>query len=304
MNTENIVISPKNVKGKCDLKCSYNFKYQETSINATNKGVMISLMFDSTSTPSVTYNNQKYDAVGAFITCPSIHKFHDKNVPAELSIMHNPVTGGNPLRVSIPIKLSSETSDASSYLTEIINKVSTSAPAAGESTNVNISGFTLQKVVPNKPFYSYSNKEMDCIVFSLIDSIPLNTSTLTSLKEIIKPFPIPTPGNGLFFNSSGPNTGMKIGNNFYLKCNPTGASTEETEVETTKENTSAINFGDIINSPTGKLIIQIIVICLLFGAIFYGINYAYKWYTTGETAPPAIKIPTFSKPNFLKTSTN
>ena len=307
MNTENIIISPQNTKGKCDLKCSYNFKYPETSISAINKGVNIALKFDAESTPSVVYNNQKYNVDGGFITCPSIHTFNNGKVPAEISIIHSPVTGGIPLRVSIPIKLSNETSDASNYLTEIIEKVATSAPAPNETTTINISGFTLQKVIPNKPFYSYSNKEMDCIVFSLLDAIPLNTATLSSLKQIIKPFPIPTPGKSLFFNSSGPNSGMKIGNNFYLKCNPTGSSTEETEVETTKDSTTAINFGDLIKNPIVKLIIQIIVICLMFGALFYGAFYAYNWYTTGNTTPPTIRVPTnfkITRPNFFKSQSN
>ena len=33
-NLQNINISSQNVQGKCDLKCSYNFKYPETNVVA------------------------------------------------------------------------------------------------------------------------------------------------------------------------------------------------------------------------------------------------------------------------------
>ena len=41
-NSQNINISPQNVQGYCDMKCSYNFNYQESGSTATNNGVMIS----------------------------------------------------------------------------------------------------------------------------------------------------------------------------------------------------------------------------------------------------------------------
>jgi hypothetical protein len=59
MSTQNINISPSNVKGRCDLKCSYSFKYSESNSTAKNNGVVIDLTYDSTSTPPVNYNNGK-----------------------------------------------------------------------------------------------------------------------------------------------------------------------------------------------------------------------------------------------------
>ena len=38
-----INISPKNVYGKCDLKCIYNFKYKETNLTVKNNGINISM---------------------------------------------------------------------------------------------------------------------------------------------------------------------------------------------------------------------------------------------------------------------
>jgi hypothetical protein len=43
MSTQSIDISKKNVSGKCDLKCAYNFNYQESNTTAKNQGVLINL---------------------------------------------------------------------------------------------------------------------------------------------------------------------------------------------------------------------------------------------------------------------
>ena len=47
------------------------------------------------------------------------------------------------------------------------------APSSGETTNVNMSDFTLDTIVPKKPFYSYAGDDMsganaNFIVFGII----------------------------------------------------------------------------------------------------------------------------------------
>ena len=54
MSDQNINISPENVAGKCDLKCSYAFKYSESNSTATNQGVQITITYDNSSVPPVT----------------------------------------------------------------------------------------------------------------------------------------------------------------------------------------------------------------------------------------------------------
>ena len=61
MTTQNINITTENIKGVCDLKCAYNFTYPESSLTATNDGVMISLTPDNSNTSPVVYNTQKYN---------------------------------------------------------------------------------------------------------------------------------------------------------------------------------------------------------------------------------------------------
>jgi hypothetical protein len=287
MSTQNINISSKNVSGKCDLKCSYNFKYPECSLTAKNYGVLIYLTCDNSKVPPVTYNTQKYNVAVIEILSPSIHTFNGALAAAEIIIYHSPVSGGSTLAVSIPIVSSSESSTASNLITEIIQSVSSNAPASGEPTNLNISGFTLQNIVPNKPFYSYTDtSKTDWIVFDSLNAIPLSSTTLTTLSEIITPYPIPTPGTQLFFNSSGPNT-TKIGDGIYISCKPTGSSTEETAVTYTKNDTT-YDFSNVLNDPNTKIAFQIIIGCIIFILIFFLLSYVYSFITTGEVKMPKI----------------
>ena len=291
MSAENINISRQNIKGKCDLKCSYNFKYAESNLTAKNNGVMIQLTYDNSSVPPVVYNNQKYTVSKIGITSPSIHIFNGATTDAEIFIEHTPVSGGNSLSVAIPIKSSSESSDASFFINEIIQNVATNAPAQRETTNINISGFTLQKIVPTKPFFSYSTSTEDWIVFGILDAIPLNSNTLSTLKEIIKPFPIPTPGDELFFNASGPNAGAGLGDGIYISCKPTGSSIEEMPVEYAK-NTTSYDLSHLFDNPTTKIIFQVIFGCSIFILLFFIISYVYSFITTGS-----VKLPLIQKTN-------
>jgi len=138
MSTENINISRKNVMGKCDLKCAYNFKYSQSNSTAKNNGVNISLSYDNTSVPPVLYNNNPYIVANLIINCPSIHYFNGILLDAEITIEHTPVNGGQILFVCVPIISSSESSQASILLNEIIESVATNAPVEGETTNLNL----------------------------------------------------------------------------------------------------------------------------------------------------------------------
>jgi hypothetical protein len=293
-NTSNINISAQNIQGKCDLKCSYNFKYPESNVTAKNNGVFISLTYDNSSVPPVTYNNEKYTVSSIMITCPSIHLFNNSLEAAEIIIEHVPVKGGNQLSVAVPMKSSSESSTASNFIIEIIQDVANNAPTEGETTNINISGFSLDKIVPNKPFYSYTSNNTDWIIFSDLDAIPISSSIVDTLNKIIKPFPIPTPSNGgLFYNSSGPNTSISGGNGIYISCQPTGSSEEETAVTYTK-NTTSYDLSSMLNNPNVALVFQVIIGCILFIFVFLILNYLYNYFTSDSVKLPSFSIPKIS----------
>jgi hypothetical protein len=289
MSIQNINIARDNVEGKCDLKCSYNFKYNESNTTAKNDGIEISLTYDNSNTSPVTYNTQKYNVSKITIMRPSIHMFDGALAAGELCIEHTPVKGGPNLMVGIPIRSSSESSSASTLVTEIINNVAANAPASGDSTNLNIQGFTLENIVPKKPFYSYTESESsEWIVFDILDAIPLSSSTLKVLGKIIQPFPIPTTGRGLFYNSSGPNSLDNLGDGIYISCKPTGNSVEEIPVEYSK-NESTNDLSNIFKNKTFLLIFQVIIGCIVFIVILLLLNYVYNYITTGES-----KFPSFS----------
>lgn len=270
MSTQNINIATSNITGNCDYKCSYNFKYNESSSTASNNGVSIRLTYDSTNSANVMFNQQKYSVGSIMITSPSIHYFNGQTMPAEMVVTHNPVTTGNILEVCIPFTSSSESSTASNLITQIINKVATNAPSQGESTNLNISNFNLQNIIPRSAYFYYNNNNTDWIVFGALDAIPLSSSTISTLQQIIKPFPIPTPGTSLFYNSKGPTSGVEIGDGIYISCQPTGSSEEETAVTYDKPSTST-DFSNILQSPVFQTLIMVIISMLIFIVIFYGI---------------------------------
>ena len=131
-------------------------------------------------------------------------------------------------------------------------------------------------------------------MFGILDAIPLNSDTISTLQKIIKPFFLPMTGGELFINTSGPNS-KKVGEGIYISCKPTGSSSEGTEVEYSKD-TPSYDFGNILSNPVTKTIFQIIVGVILFIIVFMTFNYIYQWITTGET-----KIPSLPKVSGVKT---
>lgn len=288
-------ISRDNVKGKCDLKCSYNFKYSESTTTAKNNGEMISLTYDNSSATQVLYNNKKYSVTSIYITSPSIHTFNGSATDAEICIEHTPINGGPLFSVGIPIKSSSDANAASSLLTEIISACSTSIPTKGNSASLNIDGFSLDKIVPSKPFFSYtsSTDNMQWIVYGIVDAIPLNSATLATLGQIITPFPLTMSGDALFYNSTGPNS-VSIGEGIYIKCNPTGSSDEEVSIDYAKNPTSS-GLNDLFSGSAISIIMQSIVLIIIIILFFYLIKYIYGRIRGGITS-----VPGFGKMPFAK----
>jgi len=250
----------------CDLKCAYNFDYPETNIVATNNGQVILFKFDNSTTPQVVYNEKKYTTTFMVLVSPSIHYFNGSKTNAELTIIHTPVLGGNQLYVCIPISQSNDTNDASSLVTDLIQNVANNAPVQSESTTLNQSNFTLNSIIPKQPFYSYTDpNNTDFIVFDIYDAISVNSTTVTSLQKIIKPFPLPTPGTELFYNKNGPNNNA-IADGIYIRCKPTGSSKEKVSVEYSK-NPASYNIFTGNNEELIKIMTQIFLAFVIFSTI-------------------------------------
>jgi hypothetical protein len=283
----------------------YNFKYKESALTVKNNGVNISLTYDNSNVAPVLYNEEKYNVSRIMIFSPSLHLFNNSKVEAEIIIEHSPESGGQNLLVCVPIIKSSNSTTATSLLTQVISGVAANAPAANESTNLNISGFTLSKIIPKSPFFSYSgtysNSTTDFIVFGKNYSIPLSEKVLTALGSIIKPFPLPMIGDNLFFNSKGPNSSGSTGDGIYISCQPTGSSEEEIDITNTKNSTESdvsISIENLVDNPTFKLIVKILIACILFMIIFAGLAFVYSKLTDtpiNMSKIKEIKMPTFKK---------
>jgi len=296
MSNISINISPQNITGKCDSKCSYNFKYEDTNLTAKNNGMMITLKSDDTQSSPVLYNKQKYSVGNIMLVAPSLHIFNYNKTKAEILIEHVPVTTGDRLIVCVPIIESTNYTEATGLLTNIIDDVATNAPSEGEVTNINMSDFNLNNIVPKRPFFTYTGLDInshssDFIVFGQLEGIPLNSDTLNTLYQIIKECPLPTPGTDLFVNSKGPN--VKKNDGIYISCKPTGSSTEETTVTTTSDDTSSSSSSTnaIWNNPTGKVITKVIIATVLFVIIYMLISKAYMLLTTDPPRLVGLKIP-------------
>jgi carbonic anhydrase len=287
-----INISPKNVYGKCDLKCVYNFKYKESSLTLKNNGVNLSLSYDNSSVPPVLYNEEKYNVSQIMIFSPSLHLFNENKVDSEIIIEHIPEKGGQNLFVCIPIIKSGDNTTSSSLLSQVIMSASASAPAENETSTLNISEFTLNKIVPKAPFYSYSGtystSTADFIVFGKNNAIPLNEKVLNTLNSIIKPFNLPMIGDNLFLNQKGPNSSGNIGDGIYISCQPTGSSEEEIEITNTKTSTES-DFGNLLDGSTIKIIIKIIIGCILFIGIFLLLGFVFSKLTDTPITMPSFK---------------
>lgn len=290
MSKQNLDISSKNVAGKCDLKCSYTFKYSESVSVAKNNGIMISLTYDSANEPAVVFNQEKYNVGDIKLTSPSIHMFNGKSLSGELIITHNPVNGGNLLDVCIPLKSSIETSTASEIITDIITKVAATAPSSGDSTNLNMK-FNLQNIVPRKPFFYYTQGTKDTIVFGELEAIPLKSDTISTLQKIIKPYEVDIPQTQLFYNTNGPTSGVQVGNGIYISCQPTGSSKEDTAIEydkMTSTSSSTNNLKKILENPIFQTLIYILIGCILLVIVFYVIKVIYDYSATGTIKLPFI----------------
>ena len=286
-----INISNQNIYGKCDLKCAYNFKYQDSNLTATNNGVVINLKYDNSSVPPVTYNNESYVVSKISIVSPSLHLFENSKATGEILIEHTPQKGGNNLTVCIPIIQSGDATKASNLITQVINGVSERAPRNGESTNLVIQNFNLQNIIPLKPFYNYTYNTDDYIVFGTNYGIGLPGNTIYTLQKIIKPFALPMRGNNLFYNSKGPNTtGVEVGDGIYISCKPTDVTEEKMNI-IMDVNTTNYDLSSIFKSEGFQIALMVIISCFLFIIVFYGINYAYTYFTSSNTKIPQFKIP-------------
>jgi carbonic anhydrase len=281
--TAPIDISMSKIIGKCDLKCSYSFHYSTSSCVATNRGDYISISYDKSSSPPVSYNATAYDVQEIRLYTPSLHSYNNTKTDGELIIVHTSNMGYNPLLVCIPIKSNNTSSISASFFKTLIDTVASNAPSEGETTTVNVPKFNLDYLVPKRPFFSYSatepyqpcSSDVEYIVFSPLEaSLDIMPESLTTLQSVIasNPYDIKT-GPNLFFNEKGSRMGGADGGEIYIDCQPVGSSDETTEIITDIGNSSyPTNISDWLKNPLFKLILGSFVFIFILYFVKYLLN--------------------------------
>ena len=275
--------------GKCVDKCDLTFKYNISSVNITNHGDYLNVKYDdvSNSDAQVTFNSKKYKVTDLRIYSPSLHTYNGNQMPAEILIIHTPVDGGNQLFVSVPIMNSNSVNAGSTMISAILTHALANAPADGNESRLdNIKNFSLNSVVPKKPYYYYSgvnflnqpcSAAVDIVCYlPYTANIGINTDLVDKLSFVIKPSNITpkpyTEGDTprLYFNEEGATSSDSNGSDdIVISCQPyddTGDPNETTDYVVDTDS-SPLNPSDIFNSGWFQVIagsfIFFLIICLL-----------------------------------------
>lgn len=283
-------ISPQNITGTCNLKCAVSFNYNTSNSTATNYGQYIQLTYEASSTPQITYNTAKYNVSTIQLYSPSLHLYNNAKADAEIIISHTPINGGNQLVVCIPINTSGSTTDGSQIITDIFKAVSSNAPSMGTSTTQGIKEFTLNDIVPMKPYYSYTMESKDFIVYGIQYAISVDNKALETLKKCIKPNSITLPsGPSLFSNPDGPSSSNVGDGSIYIDCQPTNSSEEEIEMNVNIKSPVSYDVGsymlDILNNP----IFLILCSSIIFVIILMIIHKLISHFTSDSGIIPSFK---------------
>jgi carbonic anhydrase len=297
--TAPIDINLSKISGKCDFKCKYSFKYNNSACVATNRGDYISLSYDKSSSPPVIYNSVGYDVQEVRIFSPSLHSYSGVKTDAELVIVHMSNSGTKPLLVCIPIKINNSMSTSAQLFNTVIETMSNSAPADGETTTVNTDNYNLSDLVPRKPYFSYTATEPYQPCSTIVDYVvfaPLNASldiTQESL-DLFRTFMIDNPydvktGTKFFYNDKGSEVSMGNGE-IYIDCQPVGSSEETVNVVNNKDSSYDFTFQDFLRNPFVKVFLG----SLFFIIILYLIKYLLSFIKPqkGGTSP-VVGVPSF-----------
>lgn len=252
-------ISKSEIAGKCNLKCAFNFNYSTSTCKINNQLVtgncigILSIQYDKAKSPPVTYNGNKYNVGEVMIMrCMQYVTIRNQCPLGLLLVMHYPVLEGKPLMVMVPIVIGTPT-QGGSLLVKIINETLKSTPTGGSAT-LNIPDFSLNTLVPSKPFFTFTNNDREeWIVYDTDYAISIpeevmnnfynitykEKKTAAQLSSIYKTTMGKSPMLNkfpLFYNNGGANTiksqmPSSGKDDIYIECNPVNQSEAEEPVK-------------------------------------------------------------------------
>lgn len=277
-STSPIDINKSNIAGNCDLKCEYQFNYNNSSCVVTHRGKYLSIAYDKSSTPPVQYNSRGYTVNEIRIYTPSIHSINGNKTDAEIVISHTTNSGANPLLVCVPVRASTSSSASGDILDLIVDDVRANAPTDGEITTVRLDKFNLNSIVPRKPFFNYTatlpyhpcNGKNDIIVFGDNASFAIiGEIALGKLRALITENKYKTKSGStskLYYNPTGARESSD--DSIYIDCQPVGQSTKMVAPPPASSDSAKVNAAAFFNNPITQLILGVIGFLL----IIYGLN--------------------------------
>jgi carbonic anhydrase len=279
----------------CSLKCEYSFKYPISTLSGRNNGEYLSFSYEQQQSSPVLFNKEKYYVESMRLYRPSLHTFNGSKADAELVIIHNHLAATNNLLVCIPIMAVSSNTET---FDRIISQMGEKANKDGEMTNIVLNSFSLQNIVPKKPYYYYTgtlpytpcNGSYEYVVFDKKDALQISSSSLRLLNSLIteSKYNIKQSKTGFYYNKLGPRTNLATGeDDIYIECNPTG---EDGEILVPKSKKSlGLDFGDtmskIIDNTIFKIVMIIIAILIGLKLLSYGFNTVLKNLIGGQKTP-------------------
>jgi len=273
-------ISGSSISGNCNNKCAYSFNYPDSSITAINNKNMIQLNYNKSPSSQVSFNSSTYNVTSFGILTPSSHRYNGALADAEFFIQHSPIGSGGLLFVYIPISLNGNNGSGADFVSQVIKAVSTSAPSSGQSTTNGIREFSLNKLIPMKSFYNYTDSSNNNnIVFDLTNAIGIQNDTLSILKSVVKQWTTPASfGPSLFVNTNGPSS--TIESDIYIDCRPTDASTEMVKIsnssgEPVNSIRNDLSFKSVVSNPLFIIVVSLVALVLFFVTLQKLIKYLH-----------------------------
>lgn len=274
-----------NYDNSCELKCDYKYKYGLSSITLTNKGQYAYMTVDNSMPGQVIYNSDNYQVKEIRLYRNSLHTYAGNNADCELIIVHTSLTGGS-LLVCIPVVLgnNSANNEGKSIFDSIISEMSKTANSVSQQTVITLPTFTLDKLIPSSPFFSYSgtlpyppsNGDNDLIVFNKENALNISQRALDTFSQMISESAIPIQSvnsDGLFYNKKGPTPISSGGGNndgIYIECLPTGDSGEVLVNNKELTSDSLFGIGEINNIIKNPFFISFFGVLVVIGIIYLG----------------------------------
>ena len=295
--TSPINIVTQNTDAECTSKCQYSFNYPRTGIWATKEETYINLKPTKiTNIGEAIYNNKEYVVKNMRLYKPSLHSYGGEKTDAELIIKHSNISGiGMDLMVCIPI---SKNGQFNSTLDDLIKNIKNYGPGNKSEVGLNDGNFTLNDLVPYKPYYSYKGTlpykpctgNYHYIVFGKQNALGISGNTFNSLNSLIIDNEIPISKSRktkLFYNRGGPSKNKGEGDDIYIECKPTGVSDNEVLVNMKETGGGAASVQNFLQSKAFSIIqaifIALMVFALLCTVAWYMKKYLSK-YESGNTS--------------------